>query len=257
MRGALHRGSFVALSALMIAAGWALLLAWQASPYARYMPHSETAGLADFLCRAVPGGSILLPALGYVAGWVLMTAAMMLPTTLPLLAVFDRLTAARPDRVALGWLLILGYIGAWSAFGLAAHLADQGLHRLVDPVIWPGPDGRLAGAILLGLAGLYQFSALKRRCLDRCRSPMSFVLEHWRGQGERRQALLLGLRHGVYCVGCCWPLMAVMFVIGTGNFAVMLLLGTVMAAEKNLPGGRRLGMPMGAGLLAWAGLLVV
>jgi predicted metal-binding membrane protein len=75
------------------------------------------------------------------------------------------------------------------------------------------------------------------RCLDKCCSPFGFVIEHWRGCREKWQSLLLGIRHGAFCVGCCWCLMLLMFVLGIGNVGWMLALGAVMAAEKNLPGG--------------------
>ena len=96
---------------------------------------------------------------------------------------------------------------------------------------------------------IFQFSRLKYACLDKCRLPLGMVMEHWCGSGERRQALRLGLRHGMFCVGCCWALMLLMFVVGTGSVGWMMLLGAVMAAEKNLPWGRRLSAPLGVGLV--------
>ena len=102
------------------------------------------------------------------------------------------------------------------------------------------------------LAGLFQFSALKRRCLERCRSPLGQVMAHWRGRRPRREAWELGLAHGLFCVGCCWALMLVMFVVGMGNIGWMLVLGLVMAMEKNLSWGRRLSAPVGLGLIGWS-----
>jgi predicted metal-binding membrane protein len=95
------------------------------------------------------------------------------------------------------------------------------------------------------------------RCLDKYCSPFGFVIEHWRGSREKWQSLLLGIRHGAFCVGCCWCLMLLMFVLGIGNVGWMLALGALMAAEKNLPGGRRLAAPIGAAMLlaaVWVGL---
>jgi predicted metal-binding membrane protein len=86
---------------------------------------------------------------------------------------------------------------------------------------------------------------------------MTFVVQHWRGRDQRRQALLLGIHHGLYCVGCCWALMLLMFVVGTGSVGWMLALGAVMAAEKNFPWGRRLSAPLGIGLLAWSAWIVL
>jgi predicted metal-binding membrane protein len=104
------------------------------------------------------------------------------------------------------------------------------------------------GATLL-VAGLWQFSPLRDRCLDECRSPLGFVMNRWRGVAERREALLLGMAHGAFCVGCCWSLMLVMFGVGVGSVTLMLVLGGITAIEKNLPWGRRLTQPVGIALV--------
>jgi predicted metal-binding membrane protein len=252
-----HGFTLVALP--LTALAWATLWLWAASPYGRYLDHGDwtQAGFAASICTALPGGDVLLPALLYVGGWLLMTAAMMLPTTLPLLEIVARIGRDRPDgRVLLG-LVIAGYLAVWSLFGVAAHLADLVLHALVPQSPWLTFNGWALGAAVLALAGLFQFSGLKRRCLDACRTPMSFVVQHWRGERQRRQALLLGAHHGLYCVGCCWALMLLMFVVGTGSVGWMLVLGAVMAAEKNLPWGRRLSAPLGLGLLACSAWIVI
>jgi predicted metal-binding membrane protein len=182
---------------------------------------------------------------------------MMLPTVLPLLEIFRRMTAARADRARLLTLLIFGYLGIWSGFGVVAHLADQGVHVLALRSAGLTFNAWLLGAAALALAGLFQFSALKYRCLEACRTPLAFVARHWRGESAAREALLLGAHHGLYCVGCCWALMMLMFVVGMGNLGWMLLLGVVMAAEKNLPWRRRLSTPLGLALLAWSAWIVV
>jgi predicted metal-binding membrane protein len=179
-----------------------------------------------------------------------MAAAMMLPTTLPLLENFRRTIAARTDRPRLLILLIAGYLGLWAGFGLIAHLADLGVQALVRLTPWLTFNAWAIGAGMLALAGLFQFSALKYRCLEQCRTPLAFVARHWRGESASREALMLGADHGLYCVGCCWALMLLMFVVGTGSVGWMLLLGAAMAIEKNLPWGRRLSAPLGLALLA-------
>jgi predicted metal-binding membrane protein len=176
---------------------------------------------------------------------------------LPLLEIFGRLTARRADRRQLIALLIIGYLAVWTAFGVVAHLADWAVLFVAQQVDWLVANGWIVAATVLAIAGLYQFSALKYRCLDKCRSPFGFVIEHWRGSREKWQSLLLGIRHGAFCVGCCWSLMLLMFLVGTGSIGWMLALGAVMAAEKNLPGGRRVAAPVGAALLLaaiWVGL---
>ncbi len=117
---------------------------------------------------------------------------------------------------------------------------------------WLVAHGWVIGVALVGAAGLFQFSSLKYRCLDKCRTPFGFVAERWRGVAPSREALRIGLDHGAFCVGCCWALMLLMFVVGSGSLGWMLALAAVMAAEKNLPGGRRLSAPLGAALVAWA-----
>ena len=253
------RRAFLALIGGLIALAWLTLLLWELSPYGRYLDHGRWTelGLAAWLCQALPAGSVVLPALLYVVGWVLMTAAMMLPTTLPLLAIFARLIEKRPDRARLLALVILGYLLIWGAFGLAAHGVDYLLHRLVVAVPWLTFNGWIIGAGVLAAAGAFQFSTLKYDCLDKCRAPFSFVNEHWRGRAAHRQSFLLGIHHGIFCVGCCWAIMLLMFVVGTGSVGWMLALGTVMAIEKNVPWGRRLSAPLGVGLLGWASILVV
>jgi predicted metal-binding membrane protein len=244
-------GAMLGVSAL----AWAALWLWAAGPYGRYLEHGDWTriGLAGSICAALPAGEWLLPAALYVGGWVLMLAAMMLPTALPLLEVYRRLTRRRADRTLLLGLVVAGYLAAWLGFAVLAHAADLALFEAVGGAPWLTFNGWAIGAAVLALAGAFQFSALKYRCLDKCRMPLAFAMEHWRGRNERVQAFRMGLRHGLFCVGCCWALMLLMFVVGTGSVGWMLVLGAVMAAEKNLPWGRRLAAPLGAALLAGAG----
>ena len=127
---------------------------------------------------------------------------------------------------------------------------------LVQDSVWLTFNSWVPGAIILLIAGAFQFSALKYSCLDKCRTPMLFINQHWQGHHELRQSLLLGIHHGIYCVGCCWALMLLMFAIGTGSVGWMLALGAVMAVEKNMPWGRKMSGPLGVSLLAWSGLIV-
>jgi predicted metal-binding membrane protein len=251
MSAALSRSRFLPLMATLVAAAWLTLWLWGRSPYSRYLDHGNWTeiGVAGALCRALPGGSEALTGLLVVAGWLLMLAAMMLPTTLPLLDIFRRLTARRSDRRSLMALVVSGYLAVWGLFGLAAHLAGWAVLTGVRQSDWLLTNGWVIGAAVLATAGLYQFSALKYRCLDKCRAPLGFVIEHWRGAHERWQAFVLGGRHGAFCLGCCWALMLIMFVVGSANIGWMLALGAVMAAERNLPSGRRLAAPLGALLL--------
>jgi predicted metal-binding membrane protein len=252
--GGTGRRQFLLFMGMLVALAWLTLWIWEQSPYGRYLDHGNWTeiGLAGSICRVLPNGTVVLPALLYVGGWVLMTAAMMLPTTIPLLEVFRRLTRRRQDTGRLVALVIVGYLTVWLLFGVAAHLLDWGVNEVVQQSVLLGLNGWVLGVIVLGIAGIFQFTDLKYRCLDRCRAPLSFILRHWRGGNVQRQALAIGAHHGIYCVGCCWALMLLMFIVGTGSVGWMLLLGAIMAIEKNLPIGRHLGKPLGGALIAGA-----
>ncbi len=156
----------------------------------------------------------MVPALLHAGAWVLMIAAMMLPTTFPLLAMFRRISGSRPDAGRLLALVVLGYFAAWLAFGLIAHLADAALRVAAARYAWFVAHGWIVGAAVLVAAGLFQWSALKYRCLEECRTPFGFVASRWRGRSPSREALRIGVDHGLFCVGCCWALMLMMFVVG-------------------------------------------
>ncbi len=236
---------FTALMGALIALAWLVLWAWGRSPYGRFLRHEE-------LGEVTFGGGALLLVLVFVAGWTLMTVAMMLPTSLPLVALFHALVRQRPDRARLVLLLIVGYLSTWTLFGVVVHIGDWGVHGAVEQSPWLEANAWILVAATLALAGVYQFTPLKYRCLDKCRSPLSFIMEHWRGSHDQAQAFRLGVDHGIFCIGCCWSLMLLMFAVGVGNLGWMLALGTVMAIEKNMPWGRRLSAPLGVVLLGWA-----
>ena len=253
-----HRRVFLPLLAALCALAWAALAAWTLSPYGRYLGHGDWSAAAPIalLCRALPGGSVIVPLALYGAGWILMIGAMMLPTALPLFDAFGRVVAQRPDRGRLLALLGLGYMAAWGGFGVLAH----GLHELLLAGATRAPtlawNSWLIGAATIAIAGAFQFSRLKYRCLEKCRTPLSFVIEHWRGRQQAWQAFALGAHHGLFCVGCCWALMLLMFAVGAGSLGWMLVLAALMAIEKNVAWGRRISAPLGAALLGWAAVLV-
>ena len=254
-----QRSAFLPLVGCLIVFAWIVLFLWEASPYGRYLDHGQWTeiGIAASLCRALPAGPILLPALLYVVGWMLMSTAMMLPTIMPLLGTFGRLTRGRPDRAMLLAVLVLGYLLIWGIFGLVAHASDGALHAIVVATPWLTFNGWIIGAGVLAIAGAFQFSALKYHCLDKCRTPFSFVNQHWCGEDSGRQAFLLGVHHGLFCIGCCWAIMMLMFVVGTGNVGFMLALGAVMAVEKNVSWGRRMTAPLGVALFVWSGIVAL
>ena len=240
----------VGVLALLVVLAWLSLWLWSLSPHARLLGH-ETLGN-----EASPDDSYALLLAAFVAGWTLMTVAMMLPTSLPLVAFFRALVRKRSDSGLLVALLVVGYLIVWVAFAALVHLGDLGVHEVVERVGWLESNSWVIGAATLLWAGLYQFSSLKYRCLEKCRSPVTFVMSHWRGRAERRQALRLGAHHGVFCLGCCWSLMLLMFAVGVGNIGWMLVLAVVTAAEKNAAWGKALSRPLGV-LLVLAGIATV
>jgi hypothetical protein len=131
-------------------------------------------------------------ALLFVCAWTVMTVAMMLPTSVPLIATFDTIAGRRRDRGLLVTLVIVGYLVTWTLVGLLFYAIAIPIQRLAHVNPWVHTHAGAWSAVLLLVAGIYQFTPLKYRCLDKCRSPLSFVLEHWQGQHDRRNAFWLG-----------------------------------------------------------------
>lgn len=242
-----HNRLFIALMAVLIALAWLALWFWGRPPDGPFYDHHGS-GLDAF-----GGGAFMLV---FVAGWTVMIVAMMLPTNLPLIALFRTLTRQRRDRTLLTTLLVSGYLGTWTLFGIAVYFGGRTLREAARQSAWLEANAWVVGASIVTLAGVYQFTPLKYHCLEKCRSPLGFVMEHWRGSRERSQAFRLGAHHGLFCVGCCWSLMLLMFVVGTSGVLVwMLALGAVMAVEKNVSWGRRISAPIGA-ILVGSGLIL-
>ena len=191
----------------------------------------------------------LIAALGiFVVAWQLMIVAMMLPSSLPLIRLFRVAAANQPSPAVATIGLLLGYAAVWTAFGVVAFLGDLGLHRLVHGWAWLEARPQvIAGSVLL-LAGAFQFSSLKERCLRECRHPGPFLLQHY-GRGVEA-AFRLGKAHGLFCLGCCWALMLVGFAAGVANLWWMAALTALMVFEKTGRGGERGVAPIGAGLIA-------
>ncbi len=232
-----------------------ILLAW-AAVYAMSVPaEMRAAGRiygADFwtaLCNVTPDAA------GYarlVVMWAAMSAAMMVPTFLPAMATYEDLTRTGATNPSGVWQLLAGYLAVWLGFSVLAAAVQMGLAAsgLVDPL--GGSLSRGFTAALLAGAGLYQFSTLKAACLSKCRAPLTFFMQHWRP--ERWNAVQMGLRLGVVCLGCCWALMALAFVGGTMNLIWMGLATVLMTFEKLPAIGDRLTRPLAIALLGAAGL---
>lgn len=192
-----------------------------------------------------------------LAMWLAMTLAMMVPTAAPLVATYaDIALTAREKgvRVVPPFALVAGYIAAWSGFCIAATVAQWGLTSaaLLTPQLTL--TDRVVAAAILSVAGIYQFTALKHACLVKCRTPLPFFIANWT---DRPSGVFgLGLRQGLYCVACCWGLMAVMFAVGLMNVIWMAGLAVVMALEKTLVNPRPLVRGTGVALIGFAAALL-
>ena len=243
---------FTILIIVLIVLSWVALWFLGNSPYGRFVIHQNAGEVSHGI--GYDGDYFLLVGF-FVISWTLMIVAMMLPTSIPLVNIFRIIINDRTNRIQLTALLISGYLSMWMLFGVIAHIGDWGIHQVMQRT-WLRSNAWMIGPAALLIAGTYQFTSLKYNCLDKCRSPRSFILEHWKGGNEQLQSFRLGVGHGIFCIGCCWTLMLLMFTVGVGNIGWMLVLGTVMAIEKNMPWGRRISTPLGIILLMWGLILV-
>lgn len=196
---------------------------------------------------------VLLPMqlFGLFLMWTIMMAAMMLPTAIPMVLAFARMHSTDRSQGA-GWMPVIlfagGYVVTWAAFSLAAALLQAGLTHLalMSPMMMKTATAPLAGGILI-LAGAYQFTSLKQSCLSQCRTPISFLMTQWRN--GNRGALLMGIKHGLFCVGCCWALMGLLFVVGVMNAVWIIIITLYVLVEKTVPGSERLSRLIGACML--------
>jgi predicted metal-binding membrane protein len=253
----LGQARLVLLGSLIVltAATWAVTL-HQAWSMAMPMGIAVRGGMAGegmsgmaMAGMAAPGWSVGAAAM-FLVMWTVMMAAMMLPAAAPMLLIFTAVQAKGRGRVAVvpTWIFAAGYLLVWAAVGLAVYIlvqigSDLATHLApAGRAVWAPPA---LGATLV-VAGLYQFTPLKRVCLSQCRSPLGFVMQHWRG--GRLGALRMGIVHGAYCLGCCWALFAVLVAAGVMSIAWMLLLTLVVFVEKVLPLGQRLSAGIGVAL---------
>jgi len=183
-----------------------------------------------------------LGGLGWFLGaWVTMMAAMMLPSTAPVVLLFADIARRRARRVS-PLVFVAAYLGVWTAYGLAAYALARGVRSL-----GVGVSPALTGAALAA-AGAYELAPLKSTCLRHCRGPVQLIVGGWRdGVGG---ALRMGAEHGAYCVGCCWGLMIVLFALGVMSVFWMAVVAAAIAAQKLLPFGGRLVRPLALALVA-------
>jgi len=249
LAGVLRRDRAVVLAALIVLAA----LAWA---YVLWLAHDMA------MPTAIPMGTMVAPAVrawsaadfGFTfAMWAVMMVGMMTPAAAPMILIYARVArqAAGQGQVfaSTGWFAA-GYLLAWVAFSALAALAQGALidAALITPML-AGASRYFGGALLIA-AGLYQWTPLKDACLNACRAPLDFIMRHGGFKPQAHRALMLGLRHGLYCVACCWALMALLFVGGVMNVLWIAGLAIFVLLERVLPGGRLVARIGGAVLIA-------
>jgi predicted metal-binding membrane protein len=208
------------------------------------MPSTGVWGLADLLM--------------IFAMWTIMMIAMMGPSVTPLLLTFATINRSRhaQGRVFVSaWVFLAGYVASWTGFSFVATLAQWGLHNLelISPMmVGTSP---VLGSLVLTSAGIYQWTPFKYACLKHCRAPLQFLLSCWRDGNVG--AFLMGMRHGAYCLGCCWLLMAVLFAVGVMNLAWITALSVFVLLEKVIPRGLFVARTAGVVLMGCGGWLAL
>jgi predicted metal-binding membrane protein len=238
--------------AVMVLVAWWYLFHTRASMPGMAMPGMDMSGMdmrgMDMSGPEQWGATAVL--LLFVM-WAVMMVAMMLPSAAPMVLAFlgvnHRRQAAGRPFVPVG-IFVAGYLAVWTAYSAVATLAQWGLHKaaLLSPAM-AATSPFLSGGLLIA-AGIFQWTPLKHMCLKGCRSPLSFLMSEWRDGWPG--AFIMGLRHGSYCVGCCWVLMALLFVAGVMNLLWVAVIAFFVMAEKTLPRGELLGHVTGAALVA-------
>jgi len=207
--------------------------------------------------RAMDGRHELTPTMGlstplFLAVWVAMMIATMFPAVAPMVLMFARIGANKRtagQTAPSTWLFLSGYLLVWTGLGVVAYGLAVGAEDLAGQFAVVSDNAARLGGALVVVAGAYQFSALKDRCLTECRSPLAFVMQHWRA--GRRGAVLMGVHHGWHCAGCCWALMAMLFPLGMMNIAALAGVTAFVYAEKVLPGAEVLRRVAGVALLTF------
>ena len=237
------------LAALVILA-WLYLLHSKA-----VMPDMEMRDMPGMVMPELPWGVVTLLLLFTM--WTVMMVAMMVPSAAPMVLAFltmNRSRQANARPLVPVSIFLLGYLAIWAAYSAIATLAQWGLHHAALLSSTMAATSPMLNGALLVAAGVFQWTPLKRACLKGCRSPLAFLMSEWR-EGTAG-AFVMGLRHGGYCVGCCWVLMALLFVAGVMNLLWVAAIGLFVMAEKMWAKGEVLGHATGTALVA-SGIAVI
>src|SRR5579863_3435584 len=264
LEAVLRRDRVITIAAL----GVFMLLAW--ADLAWLAGDMAMGGMDMTGFRMIPAGQgLMMPAsvpwkpieFGYVfAMWAVMMIGMMTPSVAPMILIYARVgrQAAVEGKpfAATAWFAG-GYLLAWTAFSLAATSAQWALERaaLLTPMM--ASASNVVGGVVLIVAGLYQWTPLKEACLSHCQAPLTFILRHGGFRGDPVGALTLGLRHGLYCIGCCWALMVLLFVGGVMNLVWIAALAILVLLEKVIPRVQIIARLAGLAFMAGGGWMLV
>jgi predicted metal-binding membrane protein len=229
-----------------IAIAWCIAVIAQFSGSAALLHHDA------LIERGPPLGIALVL---FLLAWLVMIAAMMLPSTYPLLRMFAGACANQPRQSLMLGSFIGGYAVVWCIFGVLAFGGDFIVHRAVDRIAWLNAHPWTIAGGVLAIAGIFQFTPLKDACLRACRLPANFLMRHYR-RGARA-AFELGYRHGLFCAGCCWALMLISFAAGFASLWWMAAVTALMVYEKIARHGRAAVPIAGSVLLLWSTLVFV
>jgi predicted metal-binding membrane protein len=242
---------------IVVVSGLALITALSWAYVASLASGMQTMGMSTEMSmpRMRPWG-VTEFALTFVM-WAVMMVAMMTPSAAPMILMFAGVNRRRQKQqvpYVPTSVFLVGYLAVWAGFAVLATAAQWGLHSasLLSPTM--ASASPVLGGVLLLAAGIYQWTPLKHACLSKCRSPLGFVLNEWR-EG-RWGAFLMGLKHGAYCTGCCWSLMALLFVAGVMNLVWVAAIAGFVLLEKVAPAGKRMGRAAGV-LLAAGGVVLL
>jgi len=222
------------------------LLAWGITIYQAQTMHSEME-ISSFFAEA----SLFL------AMWGMMMVAMMLPSVVPMVLFFSKISLNQRTQNLFfvpTWVFVSGYVAIWSLVGIAAYLGDLTVRSTLEQFPQFRSYRSVAGGLTFLLVGIYQWSAFKDLCLSHCRSPISFIMHEWR-EGYRG-AFFMGAHHGIYCLGCCWGLMVTFLVVGIMNLAWMGTLTLIIFIEKISRYGETMSKVVG-GLFVAIGIFMI
>jgi predicted metal-binding membrane protein len=237
-----QRNVILGLLLALAAASWAVLV-WQSTDADMNMTMaSSTMGLRAPMFLAI---------------WVVMMMAMMFPTAAPMILTFHKVQAGkrqRGDAFVSTWVFVAVYILVWASAGVVAYAGALAAEAIAArAALSPVTTARIGGVVLVA-AGIYQLTPLKDLCLSKCRTPIAFIMTSWRDGAAG--ALRMGLLHGVYCLGCCWLLFAILFPLGIMNIGAMAVVTLIIFAEKTLPWPRLAPYAAAVALVLYGALVI-